>query len=212
MSFRAAYLKGVWNNSALWQVHVTLHQIPKCSPSNPIQHSLVPHVHRRTVQKTILLAKLAPQDPNKPSSSRANRLTDTVITSAIVKLDHTLGECNIETVADMVKNQVGFEVISLDSKLYPLIANDSTSGLDYWKSTRKIIDTSRAVFEKIVGKSLVEVIDEDVVIVEPQAKKVRVDPDDTDTLERTVTIPILEKLQCMQKCSELCQSETSVYG
>ena len=40
-----------------------------------------------------------------------------------------------------------------------------------------------------------EAIDEDVVIVEPQAKKVRVDLDDTDTLERTVTNPILEKLE-----------------
>ena len=33
-----------------------------------------------------------------------NCLTHTVITSVIVKLDHTLGECNAETVADMVKN------------------------------------------------------------------------------------------------------------
>ena len=98
-----------------------------------------------------------------------------MITSVIVKLDHTLGECNVETVADMVNNQVGFEVILLDSKLYPLIANDS-----------------RAVFEKIVGKSPVEAIDEDVVIIEPQT---RVDPDDTDALERTVTNPIPEKLE-----------------
>ena len=108
-----------------------------------------------------------------------------------------MGECNAPTVTEKVKNQVGFEAILLDSKLYPLIVNDSTSGLDYWKSSRKIIATSRTVYEKIVGKSPAEElsqVDEEVVIVKPLVKKVRIALDDGDMLEsieKTVTNPIL---------------------
>lgn len=109
-------------------------------PSNPVLHTPC-----RTIQKTILLAKVSLPDMNKPSSSRANRLTHTVIISVNVKLDHSLGECNVNTVADIIKKQVGFDVILLDSKLYPLIANESTAGIDFWKSNRKIIATSRSV-------------------------------------------------------------------
>ena len=115
-----------------------------------------------------------------------------------------MGECNAPTVTEKVKNQVGFEAILLDSKLYPLIANDSTSGLDYWKSSRKIIATSRTVYEKIVGKSPAEElsqVDEEVVIVKPLVKKVRIALDDGDMLEsieKTVTNPILAKLEEVQ--------------
>ena len=61
------------------------HQMPKRPLSIPVQHSLMPHVRRRIIQKTIIVAL---RDATKPSSSRANRLTHTIITSVIVKLDH----------------------------------------------------------------------------------------------------------------------------
>ena len=182
-----------------------MYQVPRCPPSsNPVPHPPA-HVRRKTIQKTVLLAKVAARDGNKPYSSRAGRLSHTIITSIIVKLDHSMGECNVTTVVEMVKNQIGFDVILLDSKLYPLIANDSTSGLDYWKSTRKIIATSRSVYEKLVGKSPAEQIsrvDNEVAIIEPPAKKVRVAPDDEDTigiLESNVTNPLLAKLEEVEK-------------
>ena len=62
-----------------------------------------------------------------------------------------MGECNVETVAEMVKDHVGFDVILLKCTLYLLIANDSISGIEYWKSTRKIIAISRVVYEKLMG-------------------------------------------------------------
>lgn len=157
------------------------YQMPRCpQPSNHIPHPPAPHARRRTIQKTVLLVKVATRDVSKPSSSRASRLSHTIITSIVVKLHNGMGECNVETVAEMVKSQVGFDVILLDSKLYPLIANHSTSGLDYWKSTRKIIATSCAVYEKLVGKSPAEeigTVDDEVTFVEPPAKKARVSPD-----------------------------------
>ena len=174
------------------------YQVPRCpQPScNPMPHPPAPHARRRIIQKTVLLAKVAARDANKPSSSRASRLSHTIITSIVVKLDHGMGECNVETVAEMVKAQVGFDVILLDCKLYPLIANDSTSGLDYWKSTRKVIATSRAVYEKLVGKSAVDeisTVDDEVAIIEPPAKKARVASDDVETT------PILDKLAEIEK-------------
>ena len=103
----------------------------------------------------------------------------------------------MNTFADMVKKQVGFDVILLDSKLYPLIANESTAGIDFWKSNRKIIATSRSVFDKLVGKSPADEIcevDEEVVVVQPQRKKARV-TQDIDTLGKEFTRPILKSLK-----------------
>ena len=70
--------------------------------------------------------------------------------------------------------------------------------MDYWKSTRKIIATSRAVYEKLVGKSAVEeieAVDDDVAIVEPPTKKARVAQVD---VEKSVA-PVLEKLEEVEK-------------
>ena len=159
------------------------YQVPRCPQlsSPPVPHPPVPHARRKNISKTILLAKLAGRDPKKPCSSRTIRLSHTIITSIVVKLDHGMGECNVDTVAELVKAQVGFEVILLDCKLFPLIANNSTSGLDFWKSTRKIIATSRAAYDKLVGKSPAEeisTVDDDVEIVEPVAKRARISSDE----------------------------------
>ena len=42
-----------------------------------------------------------------------------------------MGECSVASVAEMVKREVGFSVILLDSKLNPLIESEATSGLEY---------------------------------------------------------------------------------
>ena len=98
------------------------YQVPRCpqSSSTPMPHPPALHARRRTIQKTVLLAKVSLRDTNRPSSSQAGRLSHTVITSLIVKLDQSMGECNVDSVAEMVKAQVGFDVVLLDSKLYPL--------------------------------------------------------------------------------------------
>ena len=103
-------------------------------------------------------------------------------------MDYTIWECYVETVADVkLALQLSYWTVT-----YPLIS----SGLDEkWKSL-----LSRAVSKKSAGKSSLEAIDEDVVIVEPQAKKFRVDLDDIDTLERTVTNQILEEVKNAVSC------------
>ena len=169
--------------------------VPQYPQSNPVPHVPSPRVRQRIIKKTMLLAKLALRDVSKPSSSRANRLTHTVITSVVVSLDQSMGECNVASAAEIVKRQVGFEVILLDSKLYPLIESEATSGFDYWKSTRKIIATSRTVYEKLIGKSPAEEIkqvDEDVVVVDHPRKKIKLTSDGDDVV-------ILTKLEEVEK-------------
>ena len=64
-----------------------------------------------------------------------------------------MNECNIATAVELVKHQVGFDVVLLDCKLFPLIENEAMSCPDFWKSTRKIIAASRSMYEKLVGVS-----------------------------------------------------------
>lgn len=82
-----------------------------------------------------------------------------------------MGDCNVTKVAQLVKTQVGFDVVLLDSKLYKLLNNDSMSGPDYMG---KIIAAKHAMYERLVGVSggSSGVPDDDnVVVVEPPPAK-----------------------------------------
>ena len=62
------------------------------------------------------------------------------------------------------------------SKLYPVTDNESTSGPEFWRSTRKIIAASRASYEKLVGMSVGDELSQlydNVVITEPPSKRVK---------------------------------------
>ena len=56
----------------------------------------------------------------------------------------------LDTGFELVKTQVGFDVILLDSKLFPLTDNNSATGVDFWRSTRKVIKSNSSK----TGKSL----------------------------------------------------------
>ena len=81
------------------------------------------------------------------------------------------------TVSGLVRAQLGFEVILLDCKLYPIADTEATSGLDYWKSTCKNIAASRSLYEHLggvpPGAALTVQEDDDIVIFEPSAKKAK---------------------------------------
>jgi hypothetical protein len=74
-----------------------------------------------------------------------------VVTQAIVTLGPEKDEFNLCSVAEKVKKQLGFPVILLDSKLGPLIENESTSAAGFWKSTWKFIAASRPAYKKAGG-------------------------------------------------------------
>lgn len=75
----------------------------------------------------------------------------TIITTVNISLDPTRGECSLKAICEKVNEQVGFEVIPLDSKCYPLFASEETADPDFWKSSRKIVAASRTRFEKLGG-------------------------------------------------------------
>ena len=108
---------------------------------------------KKPLQKTIALVSLSSKDKNKPTSSKASLKMDySIVTQVVVSL--VPSQCNVQVVGDLVAQQVGFEVVLLDSKCFPLLANESTSGVDFWKSTRKVLAASKAVFEQHNGKEV----------------------------------------------------------
>ena len=141
----------------------------------PLQIPHPPRSLKRVVKKSIVVANLSARDGSRASSSKTNGLTYTEVTQVLVSL--TVAECNVLAVSEFVRAQLGFEVVLLDSKLYPIANIEATSGMDYWKSTRKIIAASRSLYERLGGVSpdaaLAMQEDDDIVLVEPSAKKAK---------------------------------------
>ena len=79
------------------------------------------------------------------------------MTQTQVSIDST--SCSPRDVSALVLGQVGFEVVLLDSKCYPILHNDATTVFDYWKSTRKILAASKAAYEKLTGKAFSHTLD-----------------------------------------------------
>ena len=125
------------------------------------QSSPYPHPHppsftaslrgqqQKVNRKTIILVTLSSPDSDKPSSSKS--LTYSVVTQTQVQVDSF--SCNPTAVTKLVSANVGFQVILLDSKCYPLLDNNVTSALDFWRSTRKILAASKSSYEKLTGKT-----------------------------------------------------------
>ena len=103
---------------------------------------------KKLIKKSILLSNLSLREQGSSSSSR---MQYSVVTQITVSLDPTLGHCCVKVVCDKIKEQVGFEVVLLDSKCYPVMINDITSDPDYWKGTRKVIAARRSNYEKLGG-------------------------------------------------------------
>lgn len=100
-------------------------------PPHAIGSKITKHQQPK-VQKTIALVTLSYPESHKPSSSKA--LIYTVVTQTQVSIDST--SSNPKDVSSLVSGQVGFEVVFLDSKCYPILHNDATTVLEYWKSTQ----------------------------------------------------------------------------
>lgn len=152
---------------------------PKINIPPPHPPLTAPKFPKRAVciKKTIPVANLSLRDSTKAStsSSKTNGMIYTIVTQVIVSINSSLGECNVTSVSEMVKAQLGgLEVILLDSKLYPIMDNEATSGVEFWKSTRKIIAASRSLYEKLVPDAELDQ-GEDTVITEPLSKKRKIE-------------------------------------
>ena len=109
---------------------------------------------KKAFLKNILLVTL--QEPiagDKPSSSKT--LLYTIITQTQVSIDNSC--CSPSAVAQLVTASIGYDVILLDSKCYPLLDNDATSTLEFWKSTRKILAASKVSYNKLTNKPVTNI-------------------------------------------------------
>ena len=105
---------------------------------------------KRLIKKSVVLGSLS---AHEPGVSSRNKIHHAAVTQITVTLDPSLGQCCVGGGSQKVKDQVGFDVILLDSKCYPLLTNEDTSSEDFWKSTRKIIAAPKQAYEKLGGVS-----------------------------------------------------------
>ena len=119
------------------------------SPNYPLPPPHPPRPKKATLTKTIVLVSLQLKDGQAPSSSKASKIDFQVVTNIVLTLEPS--QCNLAAVGKLVAQQVGFEVILLDSKAYPLLPSDATSGAQFWKSTRRVLAASKMLYEKCAG-------------------------------------------------------------
>ena len=118
--------------------------------SQPVLTPIPASRSKKTWRKTIILVSLTRKEGVRASKGNA-RVDYEVVTQVVVNLSSSA--CTVSAVTDLVRKQVDFDVILLDSKCYPLLGNDSTSGEGFWKSTRKVLATSRELYKKLTGQT-----------------------------------------------------------
>ena len=134
--------------SHLQSSHVSLSSPRSHGATRPFPASLK---KKHTFRKTIILVSLSCASlENKVSTSKSD-ITYTIVTQLVITLD--MDNCGRSVVADLVKEETGYEVILLDSKCYPVLSNDTTNSVEYWKSTRKILAASETLYQKLKGTS-----------------------------------------------------------
>ena len=112
---------------------------PDLQPPHP------PHTRTTRFKKTIMIVSLSKQGKGKGRQ----RIEYTTVTQVVVTLSPS--QCTVQAVGDLVAQQVGFEVVLLDSKCYQPLNTEGTSGMDFWKSTTKIIAASQSLYENVTG-------------------------------------------------------------
>ena len=116
---------------------------------------------------------------NKNEKAKSVKLEYAVVTQVVISLGHN--QCNVPAATKKVTEQVGYELIILDCKCFPLLTSEGTSGQDFWKSQRKLLaaSSSSSVYERLTGKStkveLTEAAAVDLTIDEPTEKKMKSD-------------------------------------
>ena len=86
---------------------------------------------------------------SKKGKEKKGKLEYTTVTQVVVSLSPS--ECNVPAISQLVSQQLGFQAILLDCKCYPLVCNESTSGIDFWNSTQKILAASKDLYGKVTG-------------------------------------------------------------
>ena len=111
--------------------------------------------------------------------------------------------------SDQVQQQIGFDVVLLDNKCFPIMENDSTSVIDFWKSNRKVLAASKDLYIKLTGSSAdpkharKEI---DLTNIDENAPKRRCCSPDSSKLDN-----IIEGIECLKKGNEILKVVSNVF-
>ena len=95
------------------------------------------------IRKTISLIRL--------EKGRDKKVSFVPITDIIIKLNGQ-DDCTVTRVAELVKDEVGFDVTLVNTKCNQIVDSDATQRLDFWKSSRKVLAVHTQMFDKAFGK------------------------------------------------------------
>ena len=98
---------------------------------------------RNIIRKTISFIRL--------EKGRDKKVSISPITDIIIKLNGQ-DDCTVTCVAELVKDEVGFDVTLVNTKCNQIGDSDATRGLDFWKSSRKVLAVHSQMFDKAFGK------------------------------------------------------------
>ena len=98
---------------------------------------------KKAVRKTVSLVRL--------EKSSDGKVVQHTVTDVIVKLACDV-ECCVPFVIERIKEEVGFDVVLINTKCSKILDNDATRGIDFWKSSRKVLAVSSERYEKLFGK------------------------------------------------------------
>lgn len=120
--------------------------------NRPSLFSPAPHPptkRKKGWSKTIIVVTLKKKSGSGSSKGNA-KLVYEIVTQVSVLLDTSTS--TVRQVTKLVGKQVDQGVILLDSKCYPILENESTSGEAFWKSTRKVLAANHDLYYKLTGK------------------------------------------------------------
>lgn len=106
---------------------------------------------KKTWTKVIMIITIKKRGGEKRPWKGNVKVEYEVVTQTHVTLDSS--SCTVRRVTELLRKQLNMEVVLLDSKCYPLMMNDSTSGEGFWKSSRKVLAANKALYLKLTGRS-----------------------------------------------------------
>ena len=129
---------------------------PTAIPYAAYTRPTIPHAPRSTkkasVTTKVLLVSLTARDTSRTSSSKVSAKVDyNIVTNVPLSLKPS--QCNVKGVTQFITNEVGFQVVLLDSKCYPILDGEASGKAAFWKSTRKILAASKSLYEQLVGET-----------------------------------------------------------
>ena len=84
---------------------------------------------------------------------RDKKVSFVPITDIIIKLNGQ-NDCTVTRGAELVEDEVGFDVnlVQFNTKCIQIVDSDATQGIDFWKSSRKVLAAYTPMLTRLMGR------------------------------------------------------------